>query len=151
MTRPPGLLGRRDRAPGGALRSAEAHRDELVVGNVGADQPVEAVHPLLDLVQERINGHHPPRLLIRAEASITQRHIVRHRLVITAGQCGRGAIPTGQVERLQNLHDLLTAFHLLAFRPRHIRSTTASPTPPPITGNDTTAMGKSVAVSGEIS
>ena len=44
-----GLLHLRDRAPGGALRTGKAHRDELVVGDIGTDLAVGTLDQLLDL------------------------------------------------------------------------------------------------------
>jgi hypothetical protein len=54
--------------------------------------------------------------MLRRQTRVAQRDVVRHRLVITPRQRGRGPQPAGQVERLQNLHDLLAALHSLAFR-----------------------------------
>ena len=54
---------------------------------------LRVVHPLLDLVQERINGHRPSRPLFRAEPGITQRHVVGHRLVITASHAAAARNP----------------------------------------------------------
>jgi hypothetical protein len=102
--------------PGGALGAGEPHRGQLVVHHIRADRPARAVHPLLDLVQELIDQHQPLGSLIRGHARIPQRHVVRHRFVITADQRGRGPQSAGQVKRFQNLHDLLAALHSLAFR-----------------------------------
>jgi hypothetical protein len=54
------LLHRRDRPPGRPLRPRETQRDELVVGDIGADFAIGAFDPLLDLGQELINQHRPP-------------------------------------------------------------------------------------------
>ena len=55
MPGPPPGLRLRDRAPSGPLVPLEPHRDEAFVHHVRADVPLRAVHPLLDLAQERVD------------------------------------------------------------------------------------------------
>jgi hypothetical protein len=105
---PEAPLGLGDRAPGGALRSQIAHRDQLLVRPVGTDPPARTLNQLLHLVRERA-AHRPrpdrhrqatPRLLAGA-------HPVRHSLVVAADQLRRRAQRARQIECLQDLHHFL--------------------------------------------
>ena len=55
MPGPPPGLRLRDRAPSGPLVPIEAHRGQALMHHIGADMPLPAIHPLLDLAQKRID------------------------------------------------------------------------------------------------
>ena len=96
-------LGRRDRPPGGALRARDSPSPaSSLVHHVGADPPVRALHPLLDLAPgthrsaaAALTAHRrPPPASPRAAYQ-------RDRVVITPGQLRPTELATssGQIER----------------------------------------------------
>src|SRR4051794_7935769 len=80
---------------------------------IGMDRPLRTIHPLRDLLRERINRRPRPRPRHQRPATrpVTQLHQPRDRLVITPHQPGRTAVRADQIERFQDLHHLLSRPH----------------------------------------
>ena len=108
MPLPPAALGLRDRPTRRSLRPQIAHRDQRRVRLIRTDLPVRTLDQLLDLRREPVN-HRPRSRRHRqpATSGIPGRHPMRDRLVITPAQLRRSPQRTGQIKRLQNLHDFL--------------------------------------------
>ena len=76
-----------DRAPRRALRALIPHRHQPPMRDIGADPPARTLHPLSDLLRERIHArtrthrHRQP-----AASLITNAHPVRDHLVITPSE-----------------------------------------------------------------
>src|SRR5215467_14728177 len=68
------------------LVACKSHGDQAVVGNVGADLAVRALHQLLDLPQERVDEVRAPPWLERITPSITPGDIVLDGPRVAAGQ-----------------------------------------------------------------
>ncbi len=103
---PPTRLGLGHRPARGPLIAVEPHHHQPLVGLVCPDAALRAVHPLLDLVQERIDQPRPAAGPFHRPAPIPRLHIAAHRLRIDLGQLRRRMRAAGRVVRLENLHDL---------------------------------------------
>jgi hypothetical protein len=103
---PPTGLGLRDRAAGGPLIPLKPHRDQPLVHHIRPHMPPGTIHPLLNLLRERIDQPLPPTRARDRQPPIPPLHMPAHRLRVTPHQLrGRVRAP-GQVIRLKNLHDL---------------------------------------------
>src|SRR3954453_735847 len=80
---------------------------------IGVDRSLRAIHPLRDLLRERIDRRPRPRRRHQRPAAraIAQLDKPGDRLVITPHQRGRTAIRADQIERFQDLHHLLSRPH----------------------------------------
>ncbi len=94
------------RPPCGALGTAVAQREELLVGLVRADLPEGVVDPLLDLGQELFDQLRAGRGLVQPASGLPGRDVAGDGVMGTAGQLGGISKRSGQVERCQNFHDL---------------------------------------------
>ena len=158
---PPAALDRRDRPPGGPLRPRVAHRGQLGLGDVRADAPLRALHPLLQLRQPGVDQLLAAGPLVRATPGVPQPHVPRHRVVVATDQLRRGAEAAGQVVGLQDLHDLLAVLHPTPCSARRRRATAsqARRLPRSTPGSNTVTnlgrspgrhRGETTAASGEV-
>ena len=155
--RPPAMLGpprplrASDRPPRRAFRAHIAHRDQPLMRRIRMDRSLRTIHPLRDLLRERIDRRPRPRPRHQRPAAraIPQLHQPGDRLVITPHQRGGTAIRADQIERFQDLHHLLSRPHraptsTLACRAPHSARQT---TPRPVAYRRD--RGEPMAISGE--
>jgi hypothetical protein len=102
---PPGLR-RRRRPPRSPLVPGEPHHGQPLMHDVGPHLALGPVHPLLDLVQERVDHLRPSRRLAHGPAQIPGQRIPAHRLRICLAQRRRRMRDAGRIERFENFHDL---------------------------------------------
>ena len=74
------------RPPGRARRPLIAQVDQLAVGDVGAQPAPGALHPLLQLGQERVDEHRPAHRLRGQPALLAGRDVAGHRVMGAVGQ-----------------------------------------------------------------
>jgi hypothetical protein len=65
------------------------------------------VHPLLNLLGEQIDKPWPADPAVGVIAGVTPLDVMGDRLVVGAGQLGRGTVAAGEVECFEYFHDLL--------------------------------------------
>jgi len=115
MRRPPPLLLDRCNDPAGrALRARVAHRDQLVVDDIGTDSAIGTVDPLVDLVHERLGHRRPITTFGRVQTRRSSSDIAGNGLRVAARQRGSRPERLGEVIRLQDLQDLLLRVHEIA-------------------------------------
>lgn len=102
----PGGLGGADGPAGGALVTLEAQGAEALVDDVGADAAQGALHELLDLVPVRVDHHGPSVPHGRVAPGVADDDVPGDGLGVAAGETGRRVRGVGEVERLEDLHDL---------------------------------------------
>jgi len=102
----PGFLHLRDRPASGPLRPPVAHRRDLPVRHIRPDLALAPVDQLFDLRHERIDQPRPDGPGQRIPARLPGRNIPGNRLRVAPGQLRRRPGRPGEVERLENLHDL---------------------------------------------
>ena len=111
---PPGLElppRRRDRPPGGPLRTGVAQREELLVGLVRADLPRRVLQPLLDLREEPVDQLRTGRRTVTQPARFAGGDIAAHRVMRAPRKLSGVTQRPSQVERFQNFHDLPCTLH----------------------------------------
>jgi hypothetical protein len=81
------------------------------VAHVGSDVSIRVINPLLDLGAVGVDGTATGRGDERVVAGIAHRDVMGNGLGIAARKPSRGFIALGQIERFQNLHDLLVNLH----------------------------------------
>ena len=113
MTRQPRCAHPRHRPTSGPLGPDEAHRHQLVVSDIGADLAVTGLHPLLHLRQEPIDQLLAPHRRSRQLADVPTGHPLGNRVMVAVGQLAGRSITLRQIERFQNLHDLLGMLHVV--------------------------------------
>ena len=112
MSQPVRRLHPGDRPPGRPVRPAIAERQQLLVGLVGANPALRRLHPLLDLVQERIRDLRPAGQVPDRPARIPCGDMRRDRVMRTPHQHRRRPGRPGQVVRSKNFHDLSVRLHM---------------------------------------
>ena len=106
VTGPPGGLEFRDGAPSGPVRAGKPHRDQAVVGDVGADLAGGAVDQLLELGQELVDAAGTAGAGKRVGAGVTHGDVGGDGLGVAADQLRGRPGAAGQVEGFEDLHDL---------------------------------------------
>jgi hypothetical protein len=81
------------------------------VHHIRADPPAGPHDELLDLVQVLVDRSHPMLTGHRRLPGRPQRHIPGHGVVVTPRQLAGGAVTAREIERLQDLHNLLVSLH----------------------------------------
>jgi hypothetical protein len=101
------LLDRCHRPAGGPLGALVAQRAQLVVGDVGAQLAVAALHPFLQLRKMRVDQLLPGQRARRKPTGLPGGDIAGDGVMVAAGQLGGVTVASGQVVGFQDLHDLL--------------------------------------------
>jgi hypothetical protein len=102
-----------DRAAGGPLRPGVAEREQLLVSPVGADLPLAAFDPLLELREVLVDQLRTSRRSVAEAAGLTQLHVTGDGVVRAIRELGGVAVGPGQVVGIQNFHDLLGRLQLI--------------------------------------
>src|SRR4029077_20958491 len=134
----PGFLHLRDRPPSGPLRPPAAHRRDLPVRHIRPDLALAPVDELFDLRHERIDQPRPDDPGQRVPARLPGRDIPGNRLRVAPGQLRRRPGRPGEVERLENLHDLPPRLGLRSLGPKMVNANDLKPTHPGGTTHITT-------------
>lgn len=100
-----------DRSAGGAVPAGEAHRSDPPVHDVRAYPPLRGGHQLLDLVHEFVDRTGPVLTFGGTLTRLPQLDIPLHRVVVDAGQLGRGTVTPREVVCLKDFHDLPAVLH----------------------------------------
>lgn len=108
--RPPGFLDRRHGSPGGALRAAKAHREQVLVHHVGPDLAARPLHLLLDLGQKGVDRLRPRRRRRGDAPGLAHRHVPLNGLRVASHQLRGRPRALGQVVGREDLHQFPVGF-----------------------------------------